>query len=386
MVRGIAVLGAVLLLSSCTPSSPDLAAPTPPASSMASTLETEDSEATDEVGEEADPGEDIYPDDFWDWMVEPIGLEWGWTEGEQWAAWEEYTDGLQAGTAPFQGPLMTLGYTEDGGVPMALAFYTSPYEDWVFHSLESHCALAREFMWVTQRGPRSMEADDLYTFYLAQKNYLIWMTQTANPMFVDPESGWPQGVDSNMVFQNTKAYLHYMIEMVDPLMNSGWDVANTPQIGGHAAGAHIEGPASAVADFLRDHLTNNCGLDLAAQANSWADEEYHQCARLAFQIIAYANSRVMSYEPIVREMSHDSAAFFGGQWEASWEEHAHPQTGIPPGPTTENLELSLASIKALYENLRSGFIHVEPSGATEDDVCLTTGNWPPMFTLFLEST
>jgi hypothetical protein len=349
---------------------------------MAFTLETEDSEATDEVGEEADPEEDIYPDDFWDWMVEPIGLEWGWTEGEQWAAWEEYTDGLHAGTAPFQGPLMTYGYTEDGGVPGALAGFGLT----TFHSLESHCAFAREFMWVTQRGPRSMEADDLYTFYLAQKNYLIWMTQTANPMFVDPESGWPQGVDSNMVYQNTKAYLHYMIEMVDPLMNSGWDVANTPQIGGHAAGAHIEGPASAVADFLRDHLTNNCGLDLAAQANSWADEEYHQCARLAMQIIAYANSRVMSYEPIVREMSHDSAAFFGGQWEASWEEHAHPQTGIPPGPTTENLELSLASIKALYSNLRSGFIHVEPSGATEDDVCLTTGNWPPMFTLFLEST
>ena len=381
MIRGVVVLGAVLLLSSCMPSSPDLAAPTMPGE-MAFTLETEDSEATDEVGEEADPEEDIYPDDFWDWMVEPIGLEWGWTTGEQWAAWEEYTDGLHAGTAPFQGPLMTWGYTEDGGMYGALAGLGLM----TFHSLESHCAFAREFMWVTQRGPRSMEADDLYTFYLAQKNYLIWMTQTANPMFVDPESGWPQGVDSNMVYQNTKAYLHYMIEMVDPLMNSGWDVANTPQIGGHAAGAHIEGPASAVADFLRDHLTNNCDLDLAAQANSWADEEYHQCARLAMQIIAYANSRVMSYEPIVREMSHDSAAFFGGQWEASWEEHAHPQTGIPPGPTTENLELSLASIKALYENLRSGFIHVEPSGATEDDVCLTTGNWPPMFTLFLEST
>jgi hypothetical protein len=349
---------------------------------MAFTLETEDSEATDEVGEEADPEEDIYPDDFWDWMVEPIGLEWGWTTGEQWAAYEEYMDGLHAGTAPFQGPLMTYGYTEDGGVPGALAGFGLT----TFHSLESHCAFAREFMWVTQRGPRSMEADDLNTFYLAQKNYLIWMTQTANPMFVDPESGWPQGVDSNMVFQNTKAYLHYMIEMEDSLMNSSWDVANTPQIGGHAAGAHIEGPASAVADFLRDHLTNNCDLDLAAQANSWADAEYHQCARLAFQIIAYANSRVMSWEPIVREMSHDSAAFFGGQWEASREEHAHSQTGIPPGPTTENLELSLASIKALYSNLRSGFIHVEPSGATEDDVCLTTGNWPPMFTLFLEST
>jgi hypothetical protein len=250
-----------------------------------------------------------------------------------------------------------------------------------FSSLEFHCSIAREFMWMTQRGPRSMEADDLLSFYYAQRGYLIWMTWTSSGPSPGVLPPWPQGVDSSMVSDNIVAYIVYMSEMENSLEN----LVNTPQVGGHAAGAQIEGPVSAVADALRDHLTSNCDLDLAAQADSWADAEYHQCERLAMQIIYAANNRITSWDPRTKEMPNDSAAGYFGSYEAAWEEHNH-SPGILPHPTTENLNESLTLIKALYSSLRSGFIHVEPSGVTEDDVCLTTGNWPPMFTLFLEST
>jgi hypothetical protein len=375
LIRGVVVLGAVLLLSSCTPSNPDLADPTMPGETGGSE-EIQPYESTPappppppppDVIEEMEDYVDLGPD-FDTPMIDPIDSYSGLNQFF-------YLDELHAGTAQFQGQLLLDIYANNYSPGEALTSIGLMN----FSSLESHCAFAQEFMWMTAFGPASMEEYDLNSFYSAQQTYLIWMAQTASE-FTNPDvqSGWPQGVDPNMVFENIVAYLNYMVDMQV-------SISNTPQVGGHAAGAHIEGPASAVADALRDHLTSNCDLDLAAQADSWADEEYHQCERLAMQIIYAANNRITSWDPRTKEMPNDSFVGYFGSYEDAWEEHNH-SPGILPHPTTENLNESLTLIKALYSSLRSGFIHVEPSGVTELDVCLTTGNWPPMFTLFLEST
>ena len=358
------------------PSSPDLADPTmpgetggseetrpyestPAASSMALAIETEDSEATDEVGEEAGnavqppDSEDIYPFDHWDWMVEPMAFD-----DPIFYDYESWLINIYNGYA-----------TQEDFPP----------------NFESHCGIAREFMLTTNRGPRSMEVEDVSAFFHNQQQVLTMMFWTAAAVNVHE---WPAGVDKNIVGGNIFAYLQYMEDMSEILQGNAWDIVNTPA-------AHVETglylnnlldvmesgvlseyePASAIADSLRVHLTDNCGLDLAAQAESWADEEYHQCFRLAFQIVAYASERVMSWEPRTYELSAEQHMNYLGAIGVADNEH-----------NFGSYDQALTAIKDIYLDLSSNFISVEPDGATEGDVCRTTGNWPPAFTLFLEST
>ena len=303
--------------------------------------------------------EDIYPFDHWDWMVEPIGLDphahdfWGWLINAGWV----------------------------------------PPED--FPNIETHCGLAREFMLMTERGPRSMEMEDVSAFFHAQQQVLEpmfayvmapWALDSGTDVF-DAAYEWP-GVDKNIVRGNIFAYLQYMKDITEILQGNAWDIVNTPA-------AHVETglylnnlldvmesgvlseyePAAAVADSLRVHLTNNCDLDLAAQAESWADEEYHQCFRLAFQIVVYASHRVMSSEPRTYELSAEQHMNYLGAIGLADNEHNYG-----------SYDQALTLIKDIYLDLSSNFIHVEPDGATEGDVCRIPGNWPPAFTLFLEST
>jgi len=366
-------------------SSPDLADPTmpeetggseetrpyestPAASSMALAIETEDSEATDEVGEEAgnavEPpdSEDIYLDDFWDWMVEPIGLDEGFLSG----AWDEevFMNEWSEGTAPFQGH-MAIGNSFPA-------------------NFETHCGLAREFMLMTERGPRSMEVEDVTAFFYAQQMYLTAMVWTAWPYNPATEA-WPESIDRILVSNSIFGYLWYMGDVAEILEANAWDIANTPaahvetglysQLLGQSETETITKIASEIADSLRNHLTNDCGLDLSAQAESWADEEYHQCFRLAFQIVAYASERVMSWEPRTYELSAEQHMNYLGAIGVADNEH-----------NFGSYDQALTAIKDIYLDLSSNFISVEPDGATEGDVCRTTGNWPPAFTLFLEST
>lgn len=362
------------------PSSPDLADPTmpeetggseetrpyestPAASSMALAIEAEDSEGTDEAGEEADnsvelpDSEDIYPFDHWDWMVEPIGLD---PHPHDFMAW------------------LSNIYSESSD--------TLTDEDFP-RSFESHCGAAREFMLMTERGPRSMEMEDVSAFFDAQQQVLeiMFWTATTDIFLFNMAPGaheWPAGVDKNIVAGNIFAYLQYIEDMSEILQGNAWDIVNTPA-------AHVETglyqnnlldsneykTASEIADSLRDHLTNDCDLDLAAQAESWADEEYHQCFRLALQIVAHASHRIIDPETRANELSAEQHMNYLGAIGLADNEHKFG-----------SYDQALTAIKDIYLDLSSNFIHVEPVGATEGDVCGTTGNWPPAFTLFLEST
>jgi hypothetical protein len=343
---------------------------------MALAIEAEDSEATDEVGEEADPEVDvieglsdegdIYPDDFWDWMVGPIGLDLD-DGGHMNGAWDEegFMNEWSQNTAPFQGP-MTIG----NSFPP---------------TFESHCGLAREFMLMTERGPRSMEVEDVTAFFYAQEMYLMAMLWTAWPYNPETEA-WPWGIDRILVSNSILGYKGYMHDVAEILEANAWDIANTPaahvetglygQPLGHPASDHNDQrTASEIADFLRNHLTNDCDLDLAAQAESWADEEYHQCIGLAIQIVAYARNRVIIIEPRTYELSAEQLMNYLGAIGLADNEHNYG-----------SYDQALTLIKDIYSDLSSNFIHVEPDGATEGDVCRVPGNWPPAFTLFLEST
>jgi hypothetical protein len=240
---------------------------------------------------------------------------------------------------------------------------------------------------MTERGPRSMEMEDVSAFFDAQQQVLeiMFWTATTDIFLFNMAPGaheWPAGVDQNIVAGNIFAYLQYIEDMSEILQGNAWDIVNTPA-------AHVETglyqnnlldsneykTASEIADSLRDHLTNDCDLDLAAQAESWADEEYHQCFRLALQIVAYASQRVMTLEPRTYELSAEQHMNYLGAIGLADNEH-----------NFGSYDQALTAIKDIYLDLSSNFIHVEPVGATEGDVCGTTGNWPPAFTLFLEST
>jgi hypothetical protein len=340
---------------------------TPDASSMAFPIEAEDSEGTDEAGEEVDPGvdvieglsdeEDIYPDDFWDWMVEPMGfLNGAWDEEGFMNEWDQET-------APFQGPMWI--------------------DNSIRHNFESHCGLAREFMLMTERGPRSMEVEDVTAFFYAQEMYLMGMIWTVWPWPGDPETeAWPESIDRLLVVSSILGYSMYMHDVAEILEANAWDIANTPAAhvetglyGSMPGNGIYQKTASEIADSLRDHLTNDCDLDLAAQAESWADEEYHQCFRLALQIVAHASHRIIDPETRANELSAEQHMNYLGAIGLADNEHKFG-----------SYDQALTAIKDIYLDLSSNFIHVEPVGATEGDVCGTTGNWPPAFTLFLEST